>query len=142
MAYADGFTNESLQGTYAVETVTGAHNGCTIGLLTGDGDGNFTGKSIMNVPGLFLPKRMRLEITSTGTYDVNPDGTTVGTMTFTTPNGSEVTVHMDAVIKKAEVVDGIKLATEIVGFFDEPGTFILEGKPGLLTTFNGTRLPD
>jgi hypothetical protein len=142
IAYADGFTNESVQGTYAMETVTGANNGCTIGLYTADGNGNFTGSAIMNVPGLFLPKRMRLEITSTGTYDVNSDGTLVGTSTFTTSDGSEVTVHFDAIIKKAEVVDGIKLATEFVGFFEEPGTFILEGKPGLMTTVNGTRLPD
>jgi len=142
VASADGFTNESFQGTYAMETITGANNGCTIGLFTSDGDGNFTGKSIMNVPGLFLPKRMRLEVTSTGTYDLTSDGTAVGTSTFTTPNGSEVTVHFDAIIKKAEVVDGIKLATELVGFFEEPGTFILEGKPGLMTTFNATRLPD
>ena len=142
IAYADGFTNESFQGTYALDTVTGANNGCGITLITADGNGNFTGSGILNVPGLFFPKRMRIPTTSTGTYDVNSDGTAVGTLTFTTPDGTSVTVHMDAIVKRAEVVDGIKLATEFVGSFEEPGTFILEGKLGLLTTFNATRLPD
>ena len=85
---------------------------------------------------------MRIPTTSTGTYEVNSNGTVVVTMTFTTPDGTSVTVHMDGIVKKAEVVDDIKLATEFVGAFEEPGTFILEGKPGLMTTFNGTRLPD
>jgi hypothetical protein len=85
---------------------------------------------------------MRIPTTSTGTYEVSSDGYAVITSTFTTPDGTSVTVHMDAIAKTAEVVDGIKLATEVVGFFIEPGTFILEGKPGLLTTFNATRLPD
>jgi len=85
---------------------------------------------------------MRIPTTSTGTYEVSSDGYAVGTMTFTTPDGTSVTVHMDGMVKRAEVVDGIKLVTEFVGFFEEPGTFILEGKPGLLTMFNATRLPD
>jgi hypothetical protein len=142
IAYADGFTNESFQGTYAVVSVNGAHNGCSIGPITGDGNGNFTGSMISNVPGLFPLKRMRFPMTTTGTYDVSSDGTVVGIFTFATPDGSELTVHMDAIVKKAEVVDGIKLATEFVGFIEVPATFILQGKPGLMTTLNGTRLPD
>lgn len=142
IAYAAGFTNESFQGTYALDTVTGANNACGITLITADGNGNFTGSGILNVPGLFFPKRMRIPTTSTGIYEVSSDGYAAITSTFTTPDGTSITVHMDAIVKRAEVVDGIKLATEVVGFFLEPGTFILEGKPGLMTTFKGTRLPD
>ena len=142
IAYADGFTNESFQGTYAVRSVSGANNGGTIGPTTADGNGNFTGSAIMNVPGPSLHRRMRISTTSTGTYDINPDGTAVVTSTFTTADGLSTTIHIEGMVTQAEVVDGIKLATEFFGIAEEPATALLQGKLGLMTTFTATRLPD
>ena len=142
MVYAEGYTNASVKGKWAVTTITGANNAASIGLLTADENGAFTGSGILNAPGLFMPRRERIETTFSGTYDVNPDGSGTLTNTFTTNTGMSVTIHMDVIVTKAEVVDGVKVATELAGFYQEPGTFMLEGKLGLMTTFTATRLPD
>ncbi len=142
VAYAEGYTNASVKGKWAVTTITGANNAASINLVTADENGALTGSGILNVPGLFMPRRERIETTFSGTYDVNPDGTGTMTNTFTTNTGLTATVHLDVIVTKAEVVDGVKVAMEMAGFYQEPGTFMLEGKFGLMTTFTITRLPD
>ena len=142
VVYAEGYTNGSIKGKWAVVCISGANNLATVGPTTCDENGSCTGTAIMNAPGLLKPRRLRIETTSAGTFEVNPDGTALGTMTFTTDTGLSVTVHCDGMATKAEVADGAKIATEIFFIFQEPGTLLLQGKLGEMTTCTGTRLPD
>ena len=142
MVYAEGYTNASVKGKWAVTSITGANNSATINLLTADENGTYTGSGIMNVPGLLMPRRERIETTFSGNYDINPDGTCVMTLTFTTSTGLSASFNADGIVTKAEVVDGAKIATVVTGFFDEQMPLLLTGKPGLMTTFTMTRLPD
>ena len=142
MAYAEGYTNASVKGKWAITSITGANNSASLNLLTIDENGTWTGSGIINAPGLLMPRRQRLETTYSGTYDTNPDGTLVMTMTFTTSTGLSASSNADGIVTKAEVVDGAKIITEIAGFFEVPAPLLLTGKPGLMTTFTMTRLPD
>ena len=143
MVYAQGYTNASVKGKWAVTSITGANNNASLNLLTADENGNYTGSGIMNAPGLLTPRRQRLETTFSGTYAINPDGTCVMTLTFTiTSTGLSTSFNADGIVTKAEVVDGAKIVTEIAGMFVEPLPLLLTGKLGQLTTFTMTRLPD
>jgi hypothetical protein len=140
IAHADGFTNESIQGTYAVKGIFGSHDGAAIGIATYDGHGNGTASAIQNLPGLFWQRNV-IESSFEETISVNPDGTLVSTVTFTIPEGGTVTMHSDGVIMQAEYIDGIKVATEIFAIQREPMPPLL-GKPGSIATFTAKRLPD
>jgi hypothetical protein len=106
-----------------------------------DGNGNITGSGITNAPALLSFRRNVIPGTFSGTYDINPDGTGTFTLTVTIGDGLSSTEHINMVVMRAEVVDGIKLITEGFGASLE-GTKPILGKPGGMVTFTATRLPD
>ena len=140
IACADGFTNASIQGTYAMKATFGSHDGAAIGVMTSEGDGNVTGSGIQNLPGLFWQRNV-MESTFDGTYTVNADGIVTFTNTFTVPGGIEVEMHADGVIMQAEYINDVKVATELFAMEREPINPLL-GKAGSLATFTFKRLPD
>jgi hypothetical protein len=140
VAHAQVFTKESFQGTYASRSIGGANDNAVIGMVTSDGNGNFTGSGIYNSPAPFGKRRV-IPITFTGTYNVNEDGTATCIFTFTTTDGLSTEVNVDWIVMQAEVIDGVKMATEIYGLGRE-GQTLLEGKLGGLTIFHAKRLPD
>lgn len=61
-------------------------------------------------------------------------------LTYTMPNGPTVDIVVDRIIRQAEVVDGVKLATELYGISRQGALPSL--RPGSLVIFTGKRLPD
>jgi hypothetical protein len=106
------YTLASLCGDYGAVVTYGANVAAGFGHEKYDGQGNATGSALANQPG---PNGTRT-ITSfgiSGTYTVNKDGSGVRNLTIALPGGGTAQVIEDFVITKAEVVDGIALATEI-----------------------------
>ena len=128
LAYAQGFTNESFQGNYAFTGSVGKGVGLGVGIA--DGNGTISGSVIQR-----FWNRKRFEVAMDGTYTVNEDGT--GRMTFNVSDEADESADLgaDFVITRAEVIDGVKLATEI--FVVQDNGFL--GSPATIT---GTRLPD
>ena len=139
IAYAQGFTNESFQGTYSGITTNENSNWVVFGTFTADGNGTWSGSAKGNYPAL-LGQRIVWEATFTGTYTINDDGTATLTVTFTRDDGLEGGAEIDGVIRKAEIIDGVKIVTEFIGF--SRGGEIPSLKPGSITTYDATRLPD
>jgi hypothetical protein len=139
IAHAQGFTNESFQGTYTGTTIDAASDVGTFGIVIADGNGNWSGSGKMNSPAP-LGQRKVIDFTFTGTYNVNEDGTFTAEVAYTLPNGATVDAEIDFIVRQAEVIDGVKIMTE--GYGLERGGAIPSLKPGALTIFVGKRLPD
>jgi hypothetical protein len=135
----EGYTLASQQGTYAYTCTSTANVAAGFGVFTSDGNGNMTSAGDMfNVP---APDGSRQVIpyppgAAVATYTMNADGTSTATWTMTNPDGTTTTAHMDRVITQAEVVGGVKLATEFFAMQREPFG------PGALVTYVAKRLPD
>ena len=130
LAFAEGFTNASFQGHYSMRASLGP-TAAALGEATADGDGNVSGTGIENHP--VLNQRMVIPVDMEGTYTVNENGT--GTVTYTVgAYGISNDLIMDIVIMDAEVVNGVKLATEVFG--------IPRGSGRTVATFTMKRLPD
>ena len=101
------FTNASLKGQYAY-TLLG-HGGpvpqAGLGLMTYDGEGQFSGRATVNVPGSRYGERSFVSAPFVRPYTVDADG--IGTAK---PPGESDIVF---VITKAEVVDDVKLGQEV-----------------------------
>jgi len=140
VAYAQGFTDESLQGTYSgIATNEGLKN-VMFGIFTADGNGNWSTPCKFNQPAPF-GQRQVIDVTMTdGTYTVNADGTLFMTASFTIPNGVKVDAEIDGVIRKTEIIDGVPIVTELVGF--GRGGEIPSLKPGGIVTYDARRLSD
>jgi hypothetical protein len=83
-----------------------------------------------------LGRRSVSTLSFAGTLEVNPDGTGTASFTSTHEDGSSEASVADFVILEAEVVDGVKLATEV---------FAVNRSSGLLgfpITYIYKRLPD
>jgi hypothetical protein len=130
LVYAQDFTNESLQGKYAVKASISPRI-VGMGVATVDENGNLTVSGTINGPALF-DRRTVSTISIEATLDVNPDGTGIATYV----NGSSEDPGADFVIMEAEVVDGVKLAIEIFGV--DRSSVVL----GFPSTFIYRRLPD
>lgn len=142
VAYAQGFTNESLQGTYGFKVTFGANEAVLLGVLTFDGNGKVTsGSGIMNAPAP-LGRRKTIEGTIEGTYAVNSDGTGSATYVLTTSDGLTLEVNYYAVIMQAQEINGLKLVTELFAVQREAGNPLLAGKLGSLVAGEMKRLPD
>ena len=128
--YAQDFTNESLQGKYAIKANISPRI-VGMGVATVDENGNATVSGTINMPALF-DRREISTISMEATIEVNPDGTGIATYV----NGSSEDSVADFVIMEAEVVDGVKLATEIFAVDRESGVL------GFPSTFIYRRLPD
>lgn len=139
-AYAQSsrpFDNASLQGNYALIGSGGSHTAASIGTAVFDGKGHSTRSLILNAPADGQTRKI-VRISSEGSYSVNADGTGQAQISNTLPDGSSFNVHLDFVIKRAEIdrVNGTKRAIEI---------FAIERESGIaaqLVTFSLHRLPD
>ena len=87
------YTQESLQGSYAVAVVYGANVALGLQAESLDGKGNLTRTGINNQPtaGSTTGQRTIAIVTSTGTYTVNCNGTGVITRVVTLADGSSAT---------------------------------------------------
>jgi len=134
----EGFTNASLKGDYA--TVNIGRGGYLpqvgISVASYDGKGNFSGISTQSIPGPDNRARVFLKTTFNGTYAVDANGTGTGSITTNLPDGSKHQVNIVFAITAAEMLDGVKIATEF-SFIHE--TLSLTGN---LFTLVATRLPD
>ena len=132
--YAADFTKASLQGKFAIQ-VSASPRIVGMGVATLDESGNLTGTGSINMPAL-LGRRSVSTISLAGILEVNPDGTGTASFTSTHEDGSSEASVADFVILEAEVVDGVKLATEV---------FAVNRSSGLLgfpITYIYKRLPD
>ena len=140
VAYAQDFTNENFQGTYSGTVINEDLNTITFGTFTADGNGNWSSSAKASLPAPF-GQRQVYDVTMTdGTYTVNADGTMFLTASFTIPNGVKVDAEIDGVIWKTEIIDGVPIVTEMVGF--GRGGEMPSLKPGSITTYNAKRLSD
>lgn len=127
----------SYRGDYAVVGTYGANVARLVGTYHADGKGNIEGSGRVNLPGAGN-NRVVVNISYAGTYIINEDGT--GTIYFTVdlPGGGMAPVTLDSVITKAEVLDGVKIATEVADAQREPSMVV----NGQFVTHVSTRRPD
>ena len=125
------FTNASLRGEYAYALIGrgGPLPQAGLGLMSYDGAGRFTGTATVNLPGRTWGDRSFVTAPFVRPYTVNSDGTG----TATPPGESDIAF----VITRAEVVDGVKLGTEVFFIVRE-----LNPSTGNLLTGTITRLSD
>lgn len=136
------YTVASLQGSYAVLVNYGA--AVAIGLQTQvlDGKGNLVRTGVLNQPtaGSTTGARTIGNVTSTGTYTVNCNGSGTISRVVTRPDGTTATAVDDFVITEAIKVPGRpSIATTLVDAQRDPSV-ILPG--GVFVTRVHTRLPD
>ena len=140
VAYAQEFTNDTLQGTYSGTVTNEGLNNVMFGIFTADGNGNWSSSAKFNQPAPF-GQRQVIDVTMTdGTYTVNADGTLFMTASFTIPNGVKVDAEIDGIIRKTEIIDGVPIVTELIGF--GRGGEIPSLMPGTLLTYDAKRLSD
>ena len=140
IAYAQGFTNESFQGTYSGTVINEDLNVVTFGIFTADGNGSWSRSAKWSRPAPFGQRRV-LDVTmSGGTYTLNADGTLFMAASFTLPNGMKVDTEIDGVIRKTEIIDGVTIVTELIGF--GRGGEVPSLMPGSITTYDAKRLSD
>ena len=133
------FTKEIFQVNYSGTTISEATDIGVFSIFSADGNGNWSGSATMNRPAPF-GQRQVIDSTFTGTYNVNEDGTMTFSFTYSLSNGLTADVEMDGVIRQAEVIDGVKIMTESIGF--SRGGELPSLKPGSLTIYHAKRLPD
>ena len=140
VTYAQEFTNESLQGTYSGIVTNEGLQSVMFGTFVADGNGNWSSSAKINQRAPFGQRRV-IDVTMTdGTYTVNADGTLFMAATFTLPNGMKVDAELDGVIRKTEIIDGVPIVTELIGF--GRGGEIPSLMPGSIVTYDAKRLSD
>ena len=92
----------------------------------------------MNRPAPFGQSQV-VYLTYTGTYTINEAGSATLTRTFTRSDGYEASAEIDGVIREAEIIDGVKITTELIGF--SRGGELPSLKPGNILTYHAKRLP-
>jgi hypothetical protein len=134
-----GFTDESLQGNYAVVTlnVGGQYPQAGISVITYDGKGKLSGTTLQNLPGASIAERTVTKLTFSGTYLVNSDGTGQSIFKTSLPNGSVTEVNLAFVITQAQEDDHIKQAKKLSIIQEQ-----LDEKTGGLLKLEATRIPD
>ena len=103
------YTWASFHGDYAVVGTGGANAAGLLGTIRADGLGTVSGSALANLPG--SSARTLVNITYSGTYTINPDGTGVITVTVTLPSGRTAAGDLDVLITLAKDLHGEKLAT-------------------------------
>jgi len=133
-----GFTNASLQGSYAAQGEGDDRVSVSFGIATYNGNGKTTRNVTVNAPGEDGERRL-LQLRGTGTYSINDDGTGTATYGTTVSDGQVREVTFDLVITGARTVflSGRRknLATEVFGVQREVGVTVS------LVTNTQTRLP-
>ena len=146
------FTMDSLQGSYTVVVNYGANIALGLQPELLDGKGNLTRTGINNQPtaGSATGARTVANVTSTGTYTGNCNGTGTITRIVTRPDGSKATASDDFLITNAIVKDGRLLATSIVDAQRDPSVIVPGGifvirthtlMPTIPTTGTGPVIP-
>ena len=109
------YTQESLQGSYAVAVTYGANVALGLQAESLDGKGNLTRTGINNQPtaGSTTGQRTIAIVTSTGTYTVNCNGTGTITRMVTRADGSKAFASDDLIITEAIEKEGRLIATTI-----------------------------
>ena len=117
------YTLASLCGDYGAVVTYGANIAAGLGHERYDGRGNATGGALANQPG---PNGTRTiaRFGISGIYTVNKDGSGIRNLTIALPGGGTSNVIEDFAITKAEVIDGIAIATEIADTQREPSAVI------------------
>jgi len=110
------YTQESLQGSYAVSVMYGPNLALGLQPETLDGKGNLSRSGINNQPttGSTTGERTVGTVTSKGTYTVNCNGSGNITRLVTRPDGTTATAVDDFLVIEAVENDGKLLATTIV----------------------------
>ena len=132
-----GYTLASFRGNFGVTATYGANIAAALGTQTFDGHGNLKGSAIVNQPAA-NGARIVVNISFTGTYTVNRDGTGVMSLTITLPNGTTANATEDFVVTKGKLRQGMPIATEIVDAQEQPSTVI---PGGVFVTHTYTRRP-
>lgn len=118
------FTNASLYGQYAVQSIGDGHVSVGLGIVHYDGNGNATRRITVNAPDGTGGRRI-LIFESIGEYSVNPDGTGTATFDNDISNGDMTTTTFDFVITETEGVSprsrGSKLAQALYSAQREAG---------------------
>jgi len=129
----------SLNGEFAlVGTYTGGSQAARqLGVVHFE-DGNVTGFLRVNVQGSTPKQRVVVYISFTGTTTIAEDGTGVGTLTVTYPDGSLHPATLDVLITKAHESRGMKIATEVASMQRETPAL----SPGSLIVNTLTRRPE
>jgi hypothetical protein len=127
----------SYKGDYAVVGTYGANVARLVGTYHADGKGNIEGTARVNLPGAGND-RVIVSISLSGTYTVNEDGTGTIYLTVELPGGGTAPATLDFVFTKSEVLDGVKVATEIATAQREPSSVV----SGQFVTHISTRRPD
>lgn len=134
------YTQESLEGDYAVVGTFGDHVAQSQEVYMIDGKGNLSAVALLNEPDA-NGNRVLASVTVLGTYTVNADGTGLLVLTLTLPNGGgTATVTQDLLVTKAELSGRKKVATEWVSMQREPAV-AAAGATGTFATFVATRRP-
>jgi len=118
------FSNASLYGQYAVQSIGDDHVSVGLGIVKYDGRGHATRRILVNAPDGAGGRRF-LVFESTGEYSVNPDGTGVAVFDNEISNGAMTRTTFDFVITETEGVSprsrGSKLARALYSAQQEAG---------------------
>ena len=121
------FTNASLNGQYAVQSIGDDHVSVGLGIVIYDGDGRTTRRVTVNAPDGTGGRRL-IFFESVGSYTVNPDGTGTATYDNDISTGSMTRTTFDFVITEAQGISsrgrGAKLAQAIHSAQREPGVTV------------------
>lgn len=133
-----GYSLASLSGDYAFVGTYAANVAANLGVVTFDGRGNANGSVLVNEPG---PNGSRtiVNVTITGTYSVESNGTGKIQFTVLFADGHTSDVTEDFVITKARAQDGTLLATSIFEAQEQPSVVI---SGDVFVTHVYTRRPD
>jgi hypothetical protein len=133
-----GFTLASVRGAYANVTTLGHNVGSIATVSTFDGEGNFSGSGILNIPSP-AGQRVIIPVTFVGTYTVNADGSGTWALTANFPDGREFRLNDDVVITQATKQGRQLVATQLFSQRREPSQTVAGN---LLVTVVSTRLHD
>lgn len=138
---SEQFATASLKGNYAIYCVPeGGHaQSASIGVVSFDGNGRFSGSMMTNLPAVRFGERMQLEASLEGTYTVDDNGSGFGSLTATSTTADGVRQDITAVllISRAEVVGGAKIAQEASIMVDA-----VDPRTGGLSIILASRHPD
>ncbi len=116
------YSLEGLEGNYAIVGTYAGNIARLIGTATIESGATFEGSATVNIPG---PRNTReiVPISYTGTLTVSDDGTGTMFATVNLPNATQKTT-LDFVVTKAELIRGVKVATEITTMQREPSGLV------------------
>ena len=138
MVYAQGFTNDSVNGQYGAQIVYGDEEGAGVGVVNGSGNGTVTGNFTINVPGIGY-NRTVITATVAGEYTISGEPTFPLNWTVTFQDRISLDESADCVIMQA---NENKLATEVYCVTKEPLTPIRGFFRKGIMTMTFKRLPD